>query len=224
MGLTVATALTAFDAGTAAAGAGEPDPPANLRVEGLAPDRFTVAWDPVTGAAEYKVTVIPLEPPGEYRRTGTEDTAITLQNLAPDVPYKVTVRAFVPSAYPSSYSESSTILVTTPLPEGYVPPSAPADLRLERDASGAITLVRWDAPTQHFGPLSYRIHLESTDLAELTGIWGHTSGLSFDAGLLPITGGILGPGQSVTMWVTATDQVYNQSPPSQAVVLTCCPL
>jgi fibronectin type III domain protein len=223
-GLTMASTVVALDAGPAVAAPSTPAPPANLHIEDLAPDRMTVTWSPVAGATEYKVAVIPLEPAGGYARTDTDDPAVTLTRLTADIPYKVTVRAFVPSAYPNWYSETSTIVATTPLPDGYVSPGAPTNLRTERDSRGMTTVIRWDAPAQAFGPLTYRVNLESPDSSDLTGIFGHTSQLSFDADDLPLNTGFLAPGQTVAIWITATDRLNNASPPSQAIVLTCCPL
>jgi hypothetical protein len=221
--LTVASTLLLLEAGPAAAGGGAPQPPANLRVTDLEPELITLAWAPVTGAVDYRVQVIPLEAAAGYARFRTTNLTMTLDDLTWDIPYQVTVRAYVPSAYPHSYTEASTIAVTTPLPDGYVPPGAPTGLRVERDAQGAIAQVRWDA-ADGFGPLTYRVHLESEEVAELTGVFGHTTGLSFAADILPISGGWLAPGQSVAMWITAVDQIYHQSPPSEALTLTCCPL
>jgi hypothetical protein len=215
--------LAAVDAGPAAADDGAPEAPSNLRATDLAPERITVTWDPVAGASEYKVTVVPLEPFDGYTRLETDDPTVTLDDLTWDVPYKVTVRAFVPSAYPNWYTETSTITATTPLPDGYTPPSAPTGLRVERDSRGQITLVRWDA-AEGFGPLSYQLHLDSPDFPGMTGVWARTTRTSFDASLLPISGGILGPGQSVSLWVTATDQIRTRSPASERLTLTCCPL
>jgi hypothetical protein len=222
--LVVASTLVILDAGPVAAATGDaPEPPDNLRVEVLEPEHITLTWDPVAGATEYKVAVIPLEPAKGYARTETGDPVVALDGLVWDVPYKVTVRAFVPTAYPNSYTDIATITATTPLPEGYTLPGAPTNLRVERDPRGELALVRWDAG-ESTGPLRYQIHLESADVPELTGQWGLTTGLSFDANALPITGGLLAPGQSVSMWVTATDQIYQQSPPSEAITFTCCPL
>jgi hypothetical protein len=221
--LTVGTILVIVDAGPAAAASGAPEPPENLQVEVLEPERITLTWDPVAGATEYKVAVIPLEPASGYARTETDDLAVELDNLTSDVPYKVTVRAFVPSAYPNWYTDVATITATTPVPDGYTLPGAPANLRVDRDSRGEIALIRWDAG-EGFGPQRYQIHLESSDVPELTGLWGNTTGLSFDPNALPITGGLLAPGQSVSLWVTATDKIHAQSPPSEALTFTCCPL
>ena len=221
--LTVASTLIILDAEPVAAATGAPEPPDNLRVEVLEPEHITLTWDPVAGATEYKVAVIPLKPAKGYARTETDDEVVALDDLTWDVPYKVTVRAFVPSAYPNWYTDVATITATTPRPEGYTLPGAPTNLRVERDSRGALTLIRWDAG-ESTGPLRYQIHLESADVPELTGQWGLTTGLSFDANALPITGGLLAPGQSVSLWVTATDQIYQQSPPSEAIAFTCCPL
>lgn len=222
-GLTVASTLVILDAGPAAANGDAPEPPANLRVEVLEPEHITLAWDPVDGATEYKVAVVPLEPFGGYARTATDDPAVALDNLTADVPYKVTVRAFVPSAYPNWYTETSTITAVTPLPEDYARPGTPTNLRVERDSRGEIAQVRWDA-AEGVGPLTYQIHLDSREVSDLVGVFGRTSGLSFDASVLPISGGLLAPGQSVSLWVTATDQLRNQSAASEALTFTCCPL
>jgi Fibronectin type III domain len=207
------------DIGPAAAA---PAPPTNLRVEGLTPEEMTLTWDPVAGAAEYKVAVIPLEPADGYARTDTDDPTVHLDDLTWDVPYKVTVRAFVPAAYPNWYSETSTIVAKTPLPEGYFAPSAPTDLRITRDSQGRLDQIRWDA-ADGFGPLTYFLHMESADQPDLTGMFGHTTGLSFDLDMTPLVGGWLQSGESVSIWITAVDQIRNQAA-SQRITLTCCPL
>jgi hypothetical protein len=221
--LTVITTLVLLDTGPAAATDSPPEPPANLRVEVLEPEQITLAWDPVDGATEYKVAMIPLEPFDGYARTETDDPTVTLDDLTWDVSYKVTVRAFVPTAYPNWYTETSTIVATTPLPEDYVLPGTPTNLRVERGSLGEITLIRWDAASG-FGPLTYLVHMDSPDQPDLTGMFGRTSGLSFDTTITPLSAGILPPGQSVSIWVTATDQIRNQSAPSERLTLTCCPL
>jgi hypothetical protein len=219
--LTVASTLVLVDIAPAAA-APAPAPPSNLRVESLEPEEITLAWDPVAGAAEYKVAVIPLEPFGGYARTDTDDPTVHLDDLTWDVPYKVTVRAFVPAAYPNWYSETSTIVATTPLPEGYFAPSTPTNLRVDRDSQGRVTLIRWDAATG-FGPLLYDLHMESADQPDLTGMFGRTSGLSFDLRTTPLAGGWLQSGESVSIRITTVDQIRNQAA-SQPITLTCCPL
>lgn len=223
--LTLASTSVLLNTGPAAAANRAPAPPANLEIEGLEPDQFTVTWDPVTSAVDYRVTVTPLEPADGYARTTVNDEVVTLDDLSADIPYKVTVRAYVPSAYPNTYSETSAIIATTPLPDGYVFPTAPGNLRVVRDSTGTITQVRWDAPSQSFGPLTYRIHLESQDVDELNGIFGSTSELNFDGDALPLEpGAILRSGQSVTIRVTATDRTNNRSPFSQPLTLHCCPV
>lgn len=222
--LTVASTLVILDAGPVAAATGDaPEPPDNLQVEDLEPEHMTLTWDPVDGATEYKVAVIPLEAAKGYSRTETDDEVVALDGLTWDVPYKVTVRAFVPSAYPNWYTDVATITATTPLPEGYTLPDAPTDLRVERDSRGELSLIRWDA-IESFGPVSYQIHLASPDVRDLNGVFGRTAGLSFDPNSLPLVGGWLAPGQSVSLWVTAIDELHQQSPPSEAITFTCCPL
>jgi hypothetical protein len=221
--LAVTSTLVLLDTAPAAATTdGPPEPPTNLRIEVLEPEQITLAWDPVAGATEYKVAVIPLEPFGGYARTDADDPTVTVDDLTWDVPYKVTVRAFVPANYPDWYSETSTIVATTPLPEDYVFPSAPTNLRVDRDSRGTVTAIRWDAATG-FGPLTYSVHMESPQQPDLTGMFGHTGGLSFDATITPLAGGILAPGESVSIWITAADQIRNQAA-SERITLTCCPL
>jgi hypothetical protein len=221
-GLAVTSAMVLVSAAPAAAAPSPPAPPDNLRVVQLEPEELTLAWDAVAGATEYKVAVIPLEPFDGYRRIDTDDPTVHLDDLTWDVPYKVTVRAFVPTAYPNWYSEPSTIVVTTPLPEGYFAPTEPTNVRIDRDSTGRFTFIRWDAAAG-FGPLLYDLHMESTDQPDLTGMFGRTSGLSMDLRTSPLVGGWLQPGESVSLWITAIDQIRNEAA-SQRVTLTCCPL
>ncbi|MGH8822962.1 MAG: fibronectin type III domain-containing protein [Jiangellaceae bacterium] len=223
--LVVASTLL-FGVGPAAAESdGPPDPPANMRVTDLQPESITVGWDPVQGATEYSLVLIPLEAFGNYERTKTDELSFTFDDLTWDLLYRVTVRAFVPSAYPNWWTDISTVTARTLLPDGYVPPSPPTNLRVERDANGDITQILWDEATGSFGPFIYRLHLESPELPEIDGVWASTNGTSVDADELPICDGcIFEPGQTLTMFVTATDRVPKVSPPSDPLTLVCCPL
>ncbi|HEY8471362.1 MAG TPA: fibronectin type III domain-containing protein [Natronosporangium sp.] len=221
--LLVTTTLLLLDTAPAAAATGVPQPPDNLRVESLAPDEMTVAWDPVPGAAEYKVTVIPLEPFGGYRRIDADDPTVHLDRLTWDVPYRVTVLAFVPTAYPNWYTETTEIVATTPLPDGYFLPTPPTNLRIERDYKGNVTFLRWDAGTGFGTPLVYDLQLESPQQPELTGTFDRISGQSIDLRTTPLLGGWLRPGDTVSIWLTAVDKIRNRAD-SERVTLTCCPL
>ncbi|TDE14381.1 fibronectin type III domain-containing protein [Jiangella asiatica] len=219
--LALTVGAVAIGAGAAKAADTPPAPPTGLRAVDVGTDSFSVAWDPVEGATTYHFSFIPLEPFAGYRRGETDQLTTMFTGLMFDVPYKVTVRAFVPSAYPNQYSDTATITVRTAVPEGYVLPSAPRDLRVERDASGRIERVRWDASAVGFGPLTYQLRLASADLPEVDGVWSTTSGLTVDAGDLPFDAGIFTPGQQVTVSVTASDIRRNASPAAE-LTLTCC--
>jgi hypothetical protein len=212
-------------AGAPAAGAdAPPDPPADLRVTDLAPDRLSVAWNPVPGATRYNVTLIPLEPFGSYVRTSTTGLSFAFSPLVWDLLYKVTVRAYVPSAYPFVYSGTTAVTARTLLPEGYLPPSQPTGLRVERDPGGQITQVMWDASTGSAGPLSYQVHLESPEQPWINGVWVRTSENRIDGSAIPFNDGIVAEGETLRLFVTATDRVPKVSPPSESLTMVCCPM
>lgn len=214
--LTMAAVVLA--AGPATASTSPPGPPANLRVTELHIDSFAVAWDLVPGATRYSVSVFTLD--HWVRPTITIDaTTARFHNALFDVQHRVSVRAYVPGHF---YTDASTIIVATPLPEGYVKPTTPANLRLERNAQGEIELFRWDAATGGFGNLTYSLFIESPGFLP-TYEADRTSALTSDADDHPVCDGCqYDPSQTIVLWVTANDRRYS-SPPSQRLVLTCCP-
>ena len=222
------TAELAGSPATAAGAAEPPDPPADLRVTDLQPEAMTIAWDKTPRAESYSVVLIALEVwCGTYYRhfTTTELTA-TFEDLNWDCPYRVGVRSYVPSNYPHPYSELTTIEVTTPFPEGYEPPGPPSNLRAERDANGKILRVVWDPATEGFGLLVYQPYVDVEGYPELSGRLGSFTAQTFRDVERDFAdfGSILEPGQTVTVWVTTADQTRDESPPSEKLVLTCCPL
>jgi hypothetical protein len=191
-----------------------PDPPANLRVVDLQPEQFTVAWDPVPGAAEYVVQLSGRDPRGNgIGLTATFDAVW-------ESTYQVSVRARVQHTY-TAWSEPLT--VTTPMPADFELPSAPLNLRVERDR-GEITLIRWDRPAHGYSALAYYLYFETPKEPEdLSGLWAITGELTADPSVNPIGAHIYEPGQSMSLWVVARDRKGNTSPPSAPLVLTCCP-
>lgn len=223
--------LTAGLAGVAPPAAADieaPAPPTNLRITDLQPETLSVAWDATSGATSYSLTLFAPEPfcGTYYRRHTTASLTATFDSLNWDCPYRIGVRAYVPSNYPNTFSEPATILVTTPLPEGYERPGPPSNLRAERDATGQLERVAWDPATVGFGLLAYQMYLEVEGIPELSGTLGSLSvGTSRDVERdLGDIGSVLEPGQTVTLWVTTADQTRTESPPSETLVLTCCPL
>lgn len=219
--------LTATVPAAADTGSGPPDPPANLRATDLQPETLSVAWDAVDGAASYGLTLFAPEPfcGAYYRRHTTTGLTATFDSLNWDCPYRISVRAYVPSSYPDSYSDPATITVRTPLPDGYELPGPPSNLRAERDAAGQLELVRWDPATAGFGLLAYQVYVEVEGLPELSGPLGSLSvQTSRDGRDLREIGSVLEPGQTITVWVTTADQTRSESPPSDPLVLTCCPV
>lgn len=211
LALTMASVALSTPPATAGTGA-PPAPPANLRVTDLHPTGFTLAWDPVRGAIGYEVW--------GYRvsRLTTTGLTATYDRLLFDTSYTV----FVTATVPGYFGLTSKITVTTPLPDGYQPPSAPTNLRIERNALGELERFRWDASTGGYGTLTYLFHVEIPPFLS-AGVWIRTTGLTADAIALPLCDGCeYIPNQTVIVWVTATDRRYT-SPPSERIELTCCP-
>lgn len=220
MGAVVSFALTmamiVFGAGSAVA-TNRPDPPTNLRVTDLHAEGMSVAWDPVDRGSEYIVR-INAAVCCSTRRVVTTELHATFANLMWDMTYQV----FVSAKVGFTYTDSSTITVTTPPIEGYEPPSAPASFRVTRDAQGAVDLFVWDASTGGHGTITYDLYLESPGFLT-KGVWGRTTGLTIDAQTTPACNGCeYDPSQVIYAWVIAKDR-RNESPPSNRVILTCCP-
>src|SRR5690606_7454721 len=213
----LALALLAVVLGTHPATA-VPSGPANLHATDLRTDGFTVAWDPVSRATSYSVVLFPLEAFGSYQKVTTKKTAETFDGLMFGVTYQVSVSARI--GFQST--AASTITVTTLWPDDYEPLSAPANLRVERDATGRIQTFRWDPSTGGSGRITYEVHVDIPGFLNQS-VWVRTPDLTISGDQLPICDGCeYDPSQVTIVWVTAKD-VRTISPPSNRLELTCCP-
>jgi hypothetical protein len=210
-------------AGPASAQPAVPGPPANLRVTNLQPEQFTVAWDPVPGAIEYQVRALG----SAFAPWDTTQELTSTWFALWDTSYQVTVRAFVAIDHEpwTVYTEfSAPLTVTTPMPPDFELPSAPRNLRVERNNQGQITLIRWDPPVAGYGQLRYNLYFETpAEPEDLSGIWPANGDGTADPSQNPLGAELYGPGQVITIRVTAVDRKNNESPPSEPLVLTCCP-
>jgi hypothetical protein len=194
----------------APAAAAVPEPPGNLRATAQQPESLTVAWNAVPGAISYSFTLIGLEGicAPNFRRGSTPAQTTTFGGLTWDCPYKVTVRAYVPSSWPDTYSDAAVLVTSTTLPDGYVLPAPPGNPRIDG------TTLRWDAATG-FGPLLYQVHADVPSIPEFTGPFGPRGGAtSLDISDLEV----LEPGQTATLWVTTIDRAWNESARSVPIV------
>ena len=198
----------------AAADVAQPGPPTGLQAVDVQPESVTVEWETLDGAYEYIVGI------NGRASAVTRNVTWTFTNLVWDQEYEVTVRAWVPSAYPNDYTDwSDPIRVVTPIPDGFQVPSAPTDLRPERDAQGEVATIRWDASAEGYGRLTYRLH------AQGVGVVATASGsdLSADVFQMAFIECVVLPGETYTFWVTATDRAGNVSPPSDELTVTLPP-
>lgn len=202
----------------AAATARVADPPANLRVTDLQSVRVIVAWDPVPNASGYTVSLT-LAGMTSYHSTNATDKAL---NVMWNKTYQVAVRASV-QGVETAWSEPIT--VTPPFPTGFDLPSPPANLRVERDDRGEITLIRWDPPATDSGPFVYLLYIDSPEVpgwGDPSGLWDLVTEPRSDPSTNLVGAHIHLPGQSITVWVMATDSVGRRGL-SDPLVLTCCP-
>lgn len=103
-------------------------------------------------------------------------------------------------------------------------PPAPVNLRVERDAAGLIQTFRWDRPPGHEGHLHYHLWMESQpEFFSAAAVEG-TSELFVPAHRTPACDGCeYAPEQTITVWVVARGPGNLDSPPSDRIVLACCP-
>lgn len=229
--LMLATAALSTASSTAAWADHRPDAPTNVRATQVEPDTFTVAWDAVDANVFYVVERFYVRSDGSRvsvsRARVYEGLTRTFQyNVEWGATYEVTVRARtrVSPVVLSPRSEPAT--VTTPLPEGYEPPSAPTNMRVaERNARGETTLIRWDAPAHGTEPLDYTLTMVQPALPPGSQtITSFSADTTFETGRIPINVGFFDePGLTVTLWVTANDKAGEVSPRSEPIHLTCCP-
>lgn len=218
-------ALATLVLGSAPASAGEvtSEPPRNVRVVNLQPMSFTVDWDEPDGADYYHVSVSPLW--AGTRMSHGEP--VTYTGLVWDTEYTITVTAFYTEFKDErSRAQADPITVRTPVPEDFTPPNAPTNLRIERDTHGRPAFLLFDPSTEGVGELWYELHLDASQvegLEWLSGVWDTTNTQRFDLSFVPINAQIWNEGDTVRLYITARDKKRNQSPPSEALELTCCP-
>jgi hypothetical protein len=218
LGLVVSATAVIVPTGAAGAAYSLPPTPTDLRVTDLRIDSITVAWNPVAGASGYSVSPFGVDIGGSLPRSTTTATTFTLSNLVWDARYRISVRAFNAGLL---YGDAVTITVTTPTPDGYQRPTAPTNLRVERDAQGRAERFRWDASTGGFGTLQYVFYIESPGFLPTFTVL--TGGLTVPAVDVAVCDGCeFDPSQTFNAWVVAKDRRY-QSPDSNRVTLTCCP-
>jgi chitinase len=128
-----------------------PSAPANLRVEAVTASQISLSWAASTDDSGiidlYQVTVSPAA--GNVVFTGT--TSATVEGLAPQTTYTLTVRARDAGW---NFSEpSNAVSATTAASTDTTPPSAPTGLQIGRSHSCEIE-VRWTQSTDDQDPQS----------------------------------------------------------------------
>lgn len=226
-GLVLALATLVLGAAPAAAGAARTsDPPTNLRVADLGPTSLAVAWDMPDGA-DYSIVRVSRTGYGLQQSELSHGESASFTGLLWDTEYSVTVTAYYTKFKDERFSAASDPLtVRTPAPDDFEVPNAATNLRIERDSSGNPEFLLFDASTEGFGDLWYDLHLNTSEvpgMEDLSGVWASTNEQRFDLSFVPITAEIWQPGDTVRVFITATDGKGNVSAPSEALELTCCP-
>ncbi|MDG4796078.1 fibronectin type III domain-containing protein [Micromonospora sp. WMMD1082] len=193
--------------------------PTNVRVTDLEIDSVTLAWDPVEGAVGYSVQTYGLDQGYDLPSIRTSTAGVTIPGLLWEARYQITIRALVNDWVAGDQAQ---IIVTTPTPDGYQPPTAPTNLRVERGPSGEIERVAWDAATGGRGTLNYVVYVDSPGFLT-PGPVLQTRGLSATGYDVWVCHGCeLGPNQIVIIWVRAKD-LRHLSAESVRLTLHCCP-
>ncbi len=112
-----------------------------LSLVSLPPDRYRLDWNPIAGAARYRLAEIGPNSTIERTTAATETTIIAPPSLAPPIGrVRYRVRAELDDGRVGAYSESVGVGVVGP-----TPPSAITDLRVALVADTLVALL-WTAP------------------------------------------------------------------------------
>ncbi len=155
--LTVAALAASVLAFTPSAGAADrtaPSPPQGLRVTGVDYDSIDLSWDAPSGAPIMYYLI--------YRNglwvSTSRGTIGSAEYLAAGKTHTIEVRALTTD---NRLSAPATISATTRVDAG--PPTAPANLRVERDGRGRPTGLAWDESSDDRGIQNYWLSADGSD-------------------------------------------------------------
>jgi chitodextrinase len=135
-------------------GGGVPGAPSNLRVTGTGYDRIELAWDAPSDSSPTYYLI--------YRNglwvNSAYGTAGNVSYLAAGSTHTIEVRA---RNNDNGLSSPISVTATTLVDAG--PPSAPANLRVEKDTYGRPTGLTWDASTDDRGISNYWLSADGSD-------------------------------------------------------------
>lgn len=128
----------------------KPSAPANVRASDVTDTTATISWSASTdnvGVQGYKVLS------GNEELADVTDTSVTLQELAPETAYTLTVVAYDAAG---NQSEPASVTFTTAEEADTQSPSAPAEVSAE-DITDTTAMISWTASTDNKGVAGYRI-------------------------------------------------------------------
>lgn len=188
---------------TRGGGGGSAGAPVNLRVTQTGYDSIDLAWDAPAGASAvyYLIYRNGLWVDSSYGTTGSA------RYLSAGTTHNIEVRA---RSADYSLSAPASVTATTRVDAG--PPTAPANLRVERDAWGRPVGLTWDASTDDRGVSTYRLFADGSDA------FGGGQGVSFYS--LTDEYCTVFRGQTYTFTVRATDLSGNTSAAGTPLTIT----
>lgn len=128
----------------------KPSAPANVRASDVTDTTATISWSASTdnvGVQGYKVLN------GNEELADVTDTSVTLQELAPETAYTLTVVAYDAAG---NQSEPASVTFTTAEEADTQSPSAPAEVSAD-DITDTTAMISWTASTDNKGVAGYRI-------------------------------------------------------------------
>ena len=128
----------------------KPTAPANVRASDVTDTTATISWNASTdnvGVQGYKVLN------GNEELADVTDTSVTLQELAPETAYTLTVVAYDAAG---NQSEPASVTFTTAEEADTQSPSAPAEVSAD-DITDTTAMISWTASTDNKGVAGYRI-------------------------------------------------------------------
>lgn len=140
----------------------EVDPEAEIDISAVDTCSFAASWDPMKGAASYRVAVVDVSSGATALQADVDQPFVAVRGLKADTEYRIEVLGCNGLGDVADASLSSPVK-TLPLAGAEIAP--PTDLRVEATDQLGTVRVAWGAPkTPADGAFTYRVYLDGVEV------------------------------------------------------------